>query len=140
MLRRTVISARAAAAVVLPALPGSALGLTEACAVRNVDTGRNFTSIAAAVSAATRGQELTVRGTCFEDLVLKKSITLRGVPTTLTPRAQISSASGPTILVDGSASVVIRDLDTPWTPPPEPITQQRKLAAIERISQDSAAR
>ena len=111
MLRRTVISALAAAAVVLPALPGSALGLTEACAVRNVDTGRNFTSIAAAVSAATRGQELTVRGTCFEDLVLKKSITLRGVPTTLTPRAQISSASGPTILVDGSASVVIRDLE-----------------------------
>jgi predicted TIM-barrel fold metal-dependent hydrolase len=36
--------------------------------------------------------------------------------------------------------VAIRDLDTPWSPPTEPITQERKLAAIQRISQASAAR
>jgi hypothetical protein len=49
------------------------------CAVTNSATGTQFTSLTAAIAAATAGDELTIAGTCTGNFTVDKNLSLRGI-------------------------------------------------------------
>jgi len=80
-----VVALAAAVAVALAltlALPSPAAANSATdCRVRNLGSGRTFTSVQKAVDAARRGARLTVRGTCTGATVIRRSIAITGVET-----------------------------------------------------------
>ena len=94
----------------LPAVPAAAISST-ACRVTNVGTGVVRTALAPAVTAAGKGDVLTVRGTCTGGISIAKRIELRGVrPPGAGVPTIVGGALGPVLTIAEEGNVRIRSL------------------------------
>lgn len=109
-LRLLTVAMLCVAAVSVPAAPAAATG-DSGCWVKNVRTGVVGDELQAAVTAASAGDRLKVRGTCGS-FVADKDITLSGPATLTWPECTTGECGPPGILgwVESGARVVLTDL------------------------------
>jgi nitrous oxidase accessory protein NosD len=113
--RRSLVAFSTSALIASLALAGwsspAAGSSPTACRVSNVETGIVRRSLQAAVSAASPGDRLTVRGTCRGSTVIGKALRIRGIETaTSGPPTLDGRDRGRVLLVQRGADVVIRGL------------------------------
>lgn len=110
--RRLLISAIVALSLVMTlgaspvavASPGS-------CRVRDLDSGRTYNRLQAAVRAARTGDRLAVRGTCIGRTVISKNLTIVGIRTKRSGEPRLSGADQVRVLdIRKGARVTIRRL------------------------------
>lgn len=109
---RLLLAAALLGACSLAAIPGSAGAASPtACRVRNVDTGITKRSLSAAVSAASEGHRLQVKGTCHGITEIDRDLTIIGVktPASGVPRLDGDDLGSVVEILSGT-SVTIRGL------------------------------
>jgi len=82
-----------------------------ACRVQNTHTRTTFTAFQAAVDAASKGDRLTVRGTCHGGAVIDTDLVIKGVQTSATDMAVLDGdGKGRVLKVIRGVRVSLRDL------------------------------
>lgn len=108
---RLLLAAALLGACTATALPG-AVGAASptACRVRNVDTGVTKGSLQAAVTAASEGHRLQVKGTCRGITEIDRDLTITGVKTKTSGVPTLDGNDLGSVVVVGAVGVTIRGL------------------------------
>jgi hypothetical protein len=87
-------------------IPAAAASATS-CRVQNTDTGETYPALQPAVDAASRGDRLTVRGTCVGKTVIDRNIVLVGIRTPTSGKPTLSGA-GKTRVIETEKGVRVK--------------------------------
>jgi len=89
----------------------AAAASTNACRVRNTDSGRTYTALQQAVDAAKPGAHLILKGTCVGETFIDKDLVLEGVRTETSGAPTLSGADNVRVLrIAPGVGVQMRDL------------------------------
>ena len=104
-VRASMIATLVVAAWIVVGAPPSAVAKPPSCAVSNQGNHNDYGSLQAAVTAATPGDTLKIKGTCIGTTSVDRDITLRGVG-----NATLDGNAQGRVLRIGSGTTTIRDL------------------------------
>ena len=91
----------------IPTLEASpaAAAMSDACSVKNTDTGRTYKALQTAVDAATTGARLVVKGTCVGTTRIDKDLSIEGARTAASRKPTLDGVrKGRVMVVDRGPS------------------------------------
>ena len=108
---RSLIAASVALALVIEPGAATSAASPNACRVQNAETGKAHKALQASVDAASKGDRLTVKGTCVGRTVIGTSLVITGLRTEASGKPTLSGVGKVRVLiVEQGARVKLRDV------------------------------